>query len=73
MKLAPEGPTNRSVKITNSVQDEGVPEWSPDGRQIAFQGWTGSTYLTDIFRIKAAPESRDNKRVNLSKNPSVVR
>ena len=71
MKLAPEGPTNRPVKITNSVQDEGAPERSPDGRQLAFQGWTGNTYLTDIFGIKAAPESRDNKRVNLSKNPSV--
>lgn len=31
-----EGRTNRPVRITNTVGDENNPEWSPNGRQIAF-------------------------------------
>jgi Tol biopolymer transport system component len=76
MKAAAEGSTNVAKKLTkatsgSSVLDtDGAPEWSPSGTQIAFASFrTGDA---EIFRMKAAPEGRRNRPVNLTKNASTL-
>jgi TolB protein len=44
------------------------PDWSPDGRQIAFASDRGGDF--EIYRMKAAPEGATNRPVNLSKSPA---
>lgn len=75
MKLAPEGPRNVPVKLTRNTRPdpEGPPymhdfspDWSPDGAQIAFASDRSGNF--EVYRMKASPEGRLNKPVNLSKN-----
>jgi len=66
MRAAIEGPNNRPVKITKNKGGDGAPDWSPDGTQLAFHGNLNNG-PTEIFRMKAVPQSRDNRPVNLSK------
>ncbi len=76
MKLAPEGPKNVPVKLTKNTRpdSEGAPfmhdqnpDWSPDGTQIAFGSDRSGDF--EVYRMKASPEGRLNKPVNLSNNP----
>ena len=75
MRLAPEGPKNVPVKLTRNTRPdpEGPPymhdfspDWSPDGTQIAFASDRSGNF--EIYRMKASPEGRLNKPVNLSRN-----
>ena len=77
MRLAPEGPRNPAVKLTKNTRPdpEGAPymydqapDWSPDGRQIAFS--SDRTGNFEIYRMKAAPEGPTNRPINLTKNPT---
>ena len=77
MKLAPEGPKNVPVKLTKNTRPDPngppymydfEPDWSPDGTQIAFTSDRNGNM--EIYRMKASPEGRLNKPVNLSKSPS---
>lgn len=49
IRAAREGRTNRPVRITNTFGDENNPDWSPDGRQIAYD--LGVVPLFDVFVI----------------------
>ncbi len=75
MRLAQEGPKNAPVKITKNTRPnpEGPPymhdfspNWSSDGTQIAFASDRSGNF--EVYRMKASPEGRLNKPVNLSKN-----
>jgi Tol biopolymer transport system component len=77
MKLAPEGPTNVPVKLTKNTRPDPngapymidfEPEWSPDGKQIAFA--SDRTGEMDIYRMKPSPEGRLNRPVNLTRTPT---
>lgn len=77
MKLAPEGPSNVPVKLTKNTRPDPngppymydfEPEWSPDGRQIVFTSDRSGNM--EIYRMKAVPEGRKNRPINLSKSPS---
>jgi Tol biopolymer transport system component len=77
MKAAPESSTNVAKKLTKDRSDVPAfgfdfhPEWSPDGRQIAFTS-TRTTTDWEIFRMKPAPEGRLNRPVNLTKSSSTT-
>jgi Tol biopolymer transport system component len=77
MKLAPEGPTNVPVKLTKNTRPDpngppfmvdNEPEWSPDGRQIAFS--SDRTGAMDIYRMKPSPEGSRDRPVNLTRTSS---
>ena len=77
LRLAPEGPKNVPVKLTKNTRPdpEGAPYmsdqspgWSPDGTQVAFASDRSGNF--EIYRMKAAPEGRLNKPVNLTRNPT---
>jgi TolB protein len=76
MKLAPEGRRNVPVKLTKNTRPDPngapymydqSPDWSPDGKQIAFASDRGGN--PEVYRMKAAPEGAKNRPVNLSRNP----
>ena len=66
MKAAPEGTTNRPVRITKSPANDSAPEWSPDGTRLLFE--RGQPLSHEVMAMKAAPEGRTNRPVNLSKS-----
>jgi Tol biopolymer transport system component len=77
MRLAPEGPKNVPVKLTKNTRPnpngppyatDTQPDWSPDGTQIAFA--SDRVGALEVYRMKASPEGRLNKPVNLSSNPT---
>ncbi len=45
-----------------------VSEWSPDGTRLAFE--MGQPLSHEVMAMKAAPEGRTNRPVNLSKSPA---
>jgi len=78
MRLAPEGPRNVPVKLTKNTRPDpngppymydSSPDWSPDGAQIAFASDRSGDF--EVYRMKASPEGRLNRPVNLTKNPGV--
>lgn len=74
MKAAPESSTNVAKKLTKATSGSSVldwdfsPEWSPSGAQIAFVSVRTGDF--EIFRMKASPEGRRNRPVNLTQNAS---
>jgi Tol biopolymer transport system component len=79
MKLAPEGPTNVPVKLTKNTRPDPngppymidwQPDWSPDGAQITFSSKRTVDANYEIYRMKASPEGKRNKPINLSKSPA---
>ncbi len=77
MRLAPEGPRNVPVKLTKNTRPDPngapymydqSPDWSPDGKQIAFASDRGGNF--EIYRMQASPEGRLNRPVNLTRNPT---
>jgi Tol biopolymer transport system component len=75
MRLAPEGPRNVPVKLTKNTRpdpegppymNDFSPDFSPDGTQIAFASDRSGDF--EVYRMKASPEGRLNKPVNLSRN-----
>jgi Tol biopolymer transport system component len=71
MRLAPEGPKNVPVKLTKNATADYGPDWSPDGKQLAFTSNRASNNNIEVYRMLAAPECRTNRSVNLSRNPAV--
>ncbi len=67
MDLAHEGATNRPVRLTRSAAVDQFPEWSPDGRQIAFTSERAGN--PEVYGMKVAPEGAEDRPVNISKNP----
>ena len=74
MRLAPEGPKNVPIKLTKNTRPDPdgppymydqYPDWSPDGTQIAFASDRSGNF--EVYRMKASPEGRLNRPVNLSK------
>ena len=79
MRLAPEGPKNVPVKLTRNTRPnpdgppymyDFSPDWSPDGTQIAFESNRNDDF--EVYRMKAAPEGRLNKPVNLSRSTTAT-
>ena len=77
MRLAPEGPKNVPVKLTRNTRPDPTstpsmsdqyPDWSPDGAQIVFASDRSGNF--EVYRMKASPEGRLNRPVNLSKSPA---
>lgn len=75
MRLAPEGPRNVPVKLTRNTRpdpsgppymNDFSPDFSPDGTRIVFASDRSGNF--EVYRMKASPEGRLNKPVNLSKN-----
>lgn len=61
---APEGPTNRPVRLTDNAASDSKPEWSPDGKKIAFQ--SRRTGNEEVFVMNAD----GSLQRNLTKNPA---
>jgi Tol biopolymer transport system component len=79
MRLAPEGAKNVPVKLTKNTRPDPngppymidwAPDWSPDGTQITFSSNRSGDANYEIYRMKASPEGKLNKPVNLSRNPA---
>ena len=77
MKLAPEGPRNVPVRLTKNTRPDPNgppymhdfdPDWSPDGQKIVFTSDRSGNM--EIWRMKASPEGKKNRPVNLSKSPA---
>jgi Tol biopolymer transport system component len=80
MKAARESTRNVAQKLTrtNNAQNpilarEWYPDWSPDGKQLAFtRAGTELPLNWEIFRMEAAPEGRLNRAVNLTNSSSTL-
>ncbi len=77
MRLAAEGPKNVPVKLTKNTRPDPngppymhdwSPDWSPDGTQIVFTSDRRGDM--EVYRMKATPEGKTNRPVNLSKSPA---
>ena len=45
---APEGPNNKPQQLTNNDQHDDAPDWSPNGKKLAFERYEADV---DAFRI----------------------
>jgi Tol biopolymer transport system component len=79
MRLAPEGPKNVPVKLTKNTRPDPngppymidwEPDWSPDGTQIVFSSNRSGDSNYEVYRMRAVPEGKTNRPVNLSKSPA---
>jgi Tol biopolymer transport system component len=55
-------------RLTNADGHDAFPAWSPDGTKIAFSGIRGGGLDSDIFVMKASPESATNVPKRLTSN-----
>jgi Tol biopolymer transport system component len=55
----------RSIRATSDA----APDWSPDGTQLVFN--SNRSGNSEVYRMKASPEGRLNKPVNLSRSPAM--
>jgi Tol biopolymer transport system component len=61
------------VRLTKSAADDGGPAWSPDGTKITFFSDRSSVHSNyEIYVMKAKPEGRRNRPINLSRHSSAV-
>lgn len=65
---APESATNKPVKLTKSAANDLSPEWSPDGKRIAFVSTRSGN--SEIYVMKPVPESMTNIPRNRTRNPA---
>jgi Tol biopolymer transport system component len=56
------------IRLTNADGHDGFPAWSPDGTKIAFSGIRRGGLDSDIFVMKASPESATNVPRRLTSN-----
>ena len=54
------------LRLTKNLANDQAPTWSPGGTKVAFQSDRSGNW--EIYTMKAKPESRRNRPVNLTKN-----
>ena len=59
---SPESATNKPVKLTRNSVNDAMPDWSPSGRKIVFQGYRSGNQ--DILSMNAD----GSNPLNLTKN-----
>jgi Tol biopolymer transport system component len=60
------------VRLTKSAADDGGGVWSPDGTKIAFFSERSVNGNYEIYVMKAKPEGRRNRPINLSRHSSAA-
>ena len=63
----PDGNGDNLKRLTKKAAFDCCPAWSPDGKKIAFRSDRGGGD-TDVYVMKAKPESTKNRPKNLTKN-----
>jgi Tol biopolymer transport system component len=66
----PEGPTNRPVRLTDNTTTDWKPDWSPDGRKIAFQSYRAGN--DEIFVMNADGTRQKNLTRNAAEDGDPV-
>jgi Tol biopolymer transport system component len=60
------------VRLTKRATDDGGPVWSPDGTKIAFFSDRSVNGNYEIYVMKARPEGKRNRPINLSRHSSAA-
>jgi TolB protein len=63
---APEGSTNRPVRLTANAASDSKPDWSPDGKKIVFQ--SRRTGNEEVFVMNADGSLQRNLTKNLAED-----
>jgi Tol biopolymer transport system component len=61
---------SNQVRLTKNLAADLAPAWSPGGTRIAFQSDRSLNW--EIYTMKAQPEGRKNRPVNLTKNAASI-